>query len=173
MGPDLVLTASDQHVTPAAWLRVKQCLLRQPGDGSGCNSAGQDDAGPWGGPFHVQVIDMSGPLRTQTTPTAEHQSWVRHMLIIAVAAAGALIAPEPAANAAPPPCPKGWEHNTFDEAVALPLFQQGLREGLFTIDDLREGFNGFDVNGNGSVCMKHTPNLTLPHPYMFRDDRIS
>jgi hypothetical protein len=115
---------------------------------------------------------MSG-LTSAQTAMRERQPWARHMLIVAMATAGALIALGPAAHASPPPCPAGWEHNTFDEAVALPLFQQGLDEGLFTIEGLRQGFNGFDANGNGSVCMKHTPNLELPHPYKFSDDRTS
>jgi len=64
-------------------------------------------------------------------------------------------------------CPTGFGPAlTVEQAIQLPLFQEGIEAGLFTEADLRAGFAGFDFNGNGLLCFKHPEGLVLPHPYL-------
>jgi hypothetical protein len=73
----------------------------------------------------------------------------------------------------PPRCQGGFALLNADEAISQPIFQEGIRLGLFTEEDLRMGFAGFDENGNGLACFKPLPGakFVLPHPFRIRDDR--
>src|SRR6188472_911349 len=53
-----------------------------------------------------------------------------------------------AAIAKPPPCSSGWDEVTRTGVVDLPLFRQGIGEGLFTGEELRAGLDSFDTNGD-------------------------
>jgi hypothetical protein len=68
-------------------------------------------------------------------------------------------------------CPTGFGPAlTLEQAIQLPLFQEGLEAGLFTEADLAAGFASFDINGNGLLCFKHPKGFVLPHPYIIFDE---
>jgi hypothetical protein len=93
-----------------------------------------------------------------------------------VASCVILVATASSASAAqkekPPRCQGGFALLTEDEAVQQPIFLKGIEDGLFTEEQLRMGFAGFDENGNGLACFKPLPGdkFMLPHPFRIRDD---
>ena len=85
-----------------------------------------------------------------------------------------LLATPSSASAAPKPCPGSHDLLNADQAIAQPIFQEGIALGLFTEEELRQGFAGFDENGNGLACFKPGGGIhfALPHPFHIIDDRI-
>ncbi len=94
-------------------------------------------------------------------------------VILAVAASGASAAP------AGSTCPEGFTWRaTFEESAQLPKFQHAFADGIFTIADLQAGFNFFDKNANGYICLKDKPGAesnSFIHEYHYgvRDDNAS
>jgi hypothetical protein len=82
-----------------------------------------------------------------------------------------LVAPAAGAPNESPRCPTAYDLLTVEQAIQLPLFQEGIEAGLFTEADLRMGFTTFDKNANGLACFKGTPGHVLPHPYLIIDDQ--
>lgn len=102
------------------------------------------------------------------------QLMLQRRVLITLACCVFLLATASSASAAPKPCPGSYALLNADQAIAQPIFQEGIALGLFTEEDLRQGFAGFDENGNGLACFKPGGGIhfELPHPFRIIDDRI-
>jgi hypothetical protein len=82
--------------------------------------------------------------------------------LIAAAVAAATMLWTPATASAATGCQNGFGDPgpvTFWPSLQLPRLATGLDQGVYTVDELAEGFAIIDANGDGTICLKSVSNL--------------
>ncbi len=85
----------------------------------------------------------------------------RRRTLVLAAVVGGLVAVPGSAFADKPGqgCAPGFDVGevTFEASLELPKIEQGLADGVFTVEGLEAAFERFDTNDDGTICLKTAP----------------
>jgi hypothetical protein len=114
------------------------------------------------------ILRLSTLCALVDVPSEEGKNMRRTALALVVTLAlTVLLFPQSALAAKPRvTCSPGFNLGalTFEQAVALPATQRGLADGVFTLDDIRAGFDSVDANDNNLVCFQDVFSIAGERP---------